>query len=155
VREALNHVRQGAELLAIESHVGLSGFQYIELGRACLTLGRLDEAQRFGERGVKLLSSLLGGRAHALQLLGYIATHPERFDAERGETHYHQALALAEPRGMRPLIAHCHLGLSKLYQRIGRREQASEHLGIATTMYREMDMHFWREQAEAGTRELA
>jgi class 3 adenylate cyclase/tetratricopeptide (TPR) repeat protein len=153
-KEALNHVRHGAELLAIESHVGLSGFQYVELGRACLTLGRLDEAQRFGERGVELLSGHLGGRAHALQLLGDIATHPERFDAERGEAHYRQALALAEPRGMRPVIAHCHLGLSKLYQRTGRREQASEHLTIATTMYREMDMSFWLERAEAETREL-
>jgi hypothetical protein len=55
---------------------------------------------------------------------------------------------------MRPLIAHCHLGLSKLYQRTGKREQAREHLTIATTMYREMDMSFWLAQAEAETREL-
>jgi hypothetical protein len=26
---------------------------------------------------------------------------------------------------------------------------AQEHLGTATTMYREMDMRFWLEQAEA------
>ncbi len=30
---------------------------------------------------------------------------PDRFGAEGGEAHYHKALALAEPRGMRPLIA--------------------------------------------------
>src|SRR5262245_63548934 len=47
--------------------------------------------------------------------VGY--AHPDRFDAERGETHYRQALALAEPRGMRPLVAHCHLGLGKLCAR--------------------------------------
>jgi hypothetical protein len=45
--------------------------------------------------------------------------------------------------------ARCHLGLSKLYRRTGKREQASEHLVTATTMYREMDMRFWLEQAEA------
>ena len=50
---------------------------------------------------------------------------------------------------MRPLIAHCHLGLGKLYRRIGRREQAQEHLTTATTMYREMDMTYWLRQAEA------
>jgi hypothetical protein len=49
---------------------------------------------------------------------------------------------------MRPLIAHCHLGLGKLYRRTGQREQAHEHLTIATTLYREMDMQFWLEQAE-------
>jgi hypothetical protein len=61
----------------------------------------------------------------------------------------HQSLALAEPRVMRPLIAHCHFGLGKLYRRTDNRQQASNHLTIATSMYREMDMCFYLEQAEA------
>ena len=65
-----------------------------------------------------------------------------------------QALALAEPRGMRPLIAHCHLGLGKLYRRTGKREQAREHLTTATTMYREMEMRFWLGPAEAELTEV-
>ena len=68
--------------------------------------------------------------------------------------HYRKALALADPRGMRPLAAHCHLGLGTLYRRTGKREQAQGHLTTATAMYREMDMRFWLEQAEAETREL-
>jgi hypothetical protein len=47
------------------------------------------------------------------------------------------------------LVAHCHLGLGTLYRRTGKREQAQEHLATATTMYREMDMRFWLEQAQA------
>jgi hypothetical protein len=58
-------------------------------------------------------------------------------------------VALAEELGMRPLVAHCHLGLGKIYQRTGRRQQAQEHLAAATSMYREMDMRFWLEQADA------
>jgi len=50
---------------------------------------------------------------------------------------------------MRPLVAHCHLGLGKLYRRTGKCEQAQEHLGTASTMYREMDMRFWLDQAGA------
>ena len=84
-----------------------------------------------------------------MHLFGDIATHPDRFDADNGEAHYRQALALAEPRGMRPLVAHCHLGLSKLYRRVGKQEQADEHFTTATTLYREMDMAFWLEQAGA------
>jgi hypothetical protein len=62
---------------------------------------------------------------------------------------------LAEPRGMRPLVAHCHhLGLGKLSRRTGKREQAQEHLTTATTMYREMDMRFWLERADAEMRKL-
>ena len=56
---------------------------------------------------------------------------------------------------MRPLVAHCHLGLGKLHLRTGQREHAHEHLTIATTLYREMDMQFWLEQAEAEMKELA
>jgi hypothetical protein len=41
------------------------------------------------------------------------------------------------------------LRLGKLYRRTGKREQATEHLTTATTMYREMDMRFYLEQAEA------
>jgi len=56
---------------------------------------------------------------------------------------------------MRPLIAHCHLGLGKLYRRTGKREHAQEHLTTATTIYREMGMTYWLEQAETGQSELA
>ena len=55
---------------------------------------------------------------------------------------------------MLPLVAHCHLGLGTLFVRTGSREQAQEHLTTATTMYREMDMPFYLEQAEAESREL-
>jgi tetratricopeptide (TPR) repeat protein len=67
---------------------------------------------------------------------------------QEAEAHYRAALGLAAERGMRPLIAHCHLGLGKLYRRTGQREQARKHLATATTMYREMGMTYWLEQAE-------
>jgi hypothetical protein len=63
-------------------------------------------------------------------------------------------MALASELGMRPLVTHCHLGLGKLYRRTGQRDQAHEHLTIATTMYRGMDMPFWLEQAEEEMRAL-
>jgi tetratricopeptide (TPR) repeat protein len=150
--EALNRIREGEQLVAGQATreiVGHPARAYHALGRACLLLGRLDEARRLGDCAVKILAGHHGFNAHAQHLLGDIATHPDRFDAERGEAHYRQALALAEPRGMRPLIAHCHLGLGKLYKRAGKNEEAQEHLITATTMYREMDMRFWLEQAEA------
>jgi hypothetical protein len=65
-----------------------------------------------------------------------------------------QAVALAEPLGMRPLVAHCHLGLGKLYHRTDKREQAQEHLATATAMYREMGMTYWLEKVEAEIAEL-
>ena len=55
---------------------------------------------------------------------------------------------------MRPLVAHCHLGLGKLYRRTGKGPQAEEHLASATAMYREMDMRFWLTQVEAQKSDL-
>jgi len=68
--------------------------------------------------------------------------------AEDAESYYREALALAGELGMRPLVAHCYLGLGTLYWRTGGRQEAQEHLTTATTMYREMDMRFWLEKAE-------
>jgi tetratricopeptide (TPR) repeat protein len=158
VSEALTRLREGEELLERHAAKGITlhrGWGYHALGCAGLLLGRLDEARSLGDRALKYSPSHPGSAAHALHLLGDITTHRDRFDAESGEAHYHQALALAEPRGMRPLVAHCHLGLGKLYRRTDKREQAREHLTTATTMYREMDMRFWLEQAEAEMGELA
>jgi hypothetical protein len=80
------------------------------MGRSCLLLGQLDEARNLSDRVVESVPHQPGYAALALHLLGDIATHPDRFDAERGEARYREALAIAEPRRMRPLVAHCHLG---------------------------------------------
>ena len=63
--------------------------------------------------------------------------------------HYHQALALAEELGMRPLQAHCHRGLGTLYTATGQREQARTELSTAIEMYTSMEMTFWLPQTEA------
>jgi class 3 adenylate cyclase/tetratricopeptide (TPR) repeat protein len=151
-RQALDRLREAEPLLehhAAKGIVGHLGSSYHSLGRAALELGRLDEALRLAGRAIESSPSHPGFVAHALHLLGDIATHPERFDSGRAEAHYRQASALAEPRGMRPLIAHCRLGLGRVYRRAGKRQEAREYLTTAVTMYREMDMRFWLEKAEA------
>jgi class 3 adenylate cyclase len=61
---------------------------------------------------------------------------------------YGAALTTAESQGMRPLVAHCHAGLANLYRTMGRRSDADTHARIATTMYDDMGMTFWREKFE-------
>ena len=150
--EALNRLREGEQLLDRHAAKGfVLAWTYLVLGRASLQLGRLEEARRLADRTIEASPRHPGFAAHALHLHGDIATHPDRFDAESGEAYYRQALALAEPRGMRPLIAHCHLGLGKLYQRTQKQEQVRERLTTAIALYRDMDMRFWLEQAQAET----
>jgi hypothetical protein len=75
-------------------------------------------------------------------------------DAEQAAAHYQQALALAEELGMRPLVAHCHLGLGRLYGQTGRVEQACAALTTAIDLYRTMDMTFWLPQAEVALAQI-
>jgi hypothetical protein len=146
----LARLREGEQLAERQAAraVVLSGPSYEALGRAALLLGRLDEAWSLGARAVDCSFARPGVTAHALHLLGDIATHPDRFDAQSGKSHYRQALALAEPRGMRPLVARCHLGIGKLFRRTGKQQEAEQHLTTAARMCREMGMRFGLEQAE-------
>ena len=120
-------------------------------GTTYLSAGRIDEAASHAREALAL-TRRLGARAseaHALCLAGDVASTG---GAEDAEGYYREALALAGELGMRPLVAHCHLGLGKLYRRTGKQERGWEHLTTATTMYREMDMRFWWEQADAALR---
>ncbi len=90
-----------------------------------------------------------GHEAYALHFVGQVASQTSPTDVDTAETHYRQAIALAEELGMRPLAAHCHLGLGTLYQRVDRPTEAQQELANASDMYRAMQMTFWLEQAEA------
>jgi tetratricopeptide (TPR) repeat protein len=154
--EAQGRIREGeqiGEYLAARGLIGFFGWIYVALAHACLRLGRLDDAQRLGDRALESSANHPGYAARAHHLLGDVAIHPDRFDAAAGEAHYRTALAAAELRGMRPLVAHCHLGLATCYQRIGNKmQQAKEHLAVATTLYRDMGMAGWLEKAERETK---
>jgi tetratricopeptide (TPR) repeat protein len=127
------------------------------LGGAYLLGGRRADATRIAQEGLAAARQRgeRGVEGHVLRFLGDIAAHPDRVEVETAEAHYRQALALAEALGLRPLVAHCHLGLGALYRRAGKRQEAREHLTTAGTMFGEMDMRYWREQADAELKELA
>ena len=126
------------------------------LGAAYLLDGRLAEATRIAQEWLAAARQRgqRGVEGHVLRLLGDIAAHPDRFEVDTAQAYYRQAMDLAEELGLRPLMARCHLGLGALYRRAGTRQQAGEHLTTAGTMFGEMDMRFWREQAETELKEL-
>src|SRR2546421_13092706 len=123
----------------------------VALGEAHMLAGRLEEAYALAERTLARAREYQerGNQAYTLRLLGDIAARREPPDSTLAEAHYRQALALAEELGMRPLQAHCHLGLGTLYVRTGQRQQAQTALSTAIDRYRAMDMTFWLPQAEA------
>jgi tetratricopeptide (TPR) repeat protein len=123
----------------------------LPLDEAQLLAGHLEEAQTIAEQALMFAREHQerGNQAYALRLLGDIAARPEPKIVEQAEDYYHQAPALAEELGMRPLQAHCHRSLGTLYATIGQQEQARAELSTAIVLYHVMDMTFWLPQTEA------
>jgi tetratricopeptide (TPR) repeat protein len=136
--------------------VGADALCTAYLSEGYLLAGRREEAVQLAERALLLASErdLQGQEAWALRLLGEIGAHQDPPEVELAAHHYREALALAEEIGMRPLMAHCHHGLGRLYGQTGRREQARTELATAIALYRAMDMNFWFPQAEAALRQV-
>ncbi|HSF32426.1 MAG TPA: tetratricopeptide repeat protein, partial [Candidatus Tectomicrobia bacterium] len=123
----------------------------LRVGEAYLRVGRWHDAFQLAELAQRLSHGRKerGNLAWVLWLLGEIAMCRQPAEVEPAEAHYRQALSLAEELGMRPLVAHCHLGLGKLYAEVGRHEEAQVALAGAVELYRALDMMYWLPQVEA------
>jgi tetratricopeptide (TPR) repeat protein len=136
--------------VSLQNRTGLAAY-WAWLSEVCRLAGRGEEAWQHARQALDLARQLKerGSEALALYQLGVVQAHADPPDVAPAEAHYQQALALAEELGMRPLVAHGHLGLGTLYSKIGRREQARAELSAAIELYRAMEMIFWLPQAEA------
>src|SRR5262249_20947845 len=116
-----------------------------------LLAGRTADALAVARRALDLAhrQKERGNEAWVLRLFGEIAAQADPPDGKSAEEHYRQALARADELAMRPLAAHCHLGLGKLYRRTSDPVTGDESLATAVAMYREMNMGYWQAQAEA------
>jgi tetratricopeptide (TPR) repeat protein len=117
----------------------------------CRLAGRGEEAWQQACQALDLARQLKdrGDEAVALHQLGVVQAHADPPDVAQAEAYYRQALALAEELGMRPLQAHCHHGLGRLYGQTGHGTQARAALATAIALYRDMEMTFWLPQADA------
>ncbi len=150
VAEALPLLEHAREQAAAERVEGFPTLSLACLGDAYLHLGRVDDAAELGAAALRLCRERKerGHEAWALRLLGEIALGQDRPDLVAADARYGAAMALASELGMRPLVAHCHLGLARLHRRTGAEERAAGHLATAMALYREMDMRFWLDEAE-------
>jgi tetratricopeptide (TPR) repeat protein len=114
------------------------------LGEGYLRAGHLDDAIEVAQRALDLsrTHNERGNEAWTLRLVGEIAARREPADVEKAEVAYREAVVIAKELEMRPLIAHCHLGLGGLYRRACKQQHAEEHLKIARAMMRDMEMEY-------------
>jgi tetratricopeptide (TPR) repeat protein len=151
VSEALPLLERGREQLHPDGMGGVAALFPVWLGEGYMLAGRLEEAMQLGQQALEFTRARKrqGYQAYALRLLGDIAARRMPPEVDLAENYFRQALTLAEALGMRPLQAHCHLGLGTLYVKTGMREKARAELTTAIELYCGMDMTFWLPQAEA------
>jgi tetratricopeptide (TPR) repeat protein len=150
VVEALPLLEQAEQSGAAMGTMGGHALRVGYVSEAYLLAGRMQEAVQLAGRALALARDHKerGHEAWALRLLGEIAAHQDSPEIELAAHHYRQAIALAEELGMRPLVAHCHLGLGTLYATAGQRDRARAELSTAIELYCAMEMTFWLPQAE-------
>jgi tetratricopeptide (TPR) repeat protein len=128
-----------------------------QLAQAYLLIGKREEADLIASQALDTSQrhAERGREAEALYVLGEIGLSTIPMDITKVQDHYRQSMVLADEIGLRPLLAHCHVGLGKLYQRTGNPQQAKEHLTNGVAMMRDMQMGLWLERAEAELKELS
>jgi tetratricopeptide (TPR) repeat protein len=146
--DGLLSLRQALTTYEARGFRAYRSYMLVHLSEASLLKSRIEDACQFSGRALSLARER-GERSYegyALRVLGELASRTDA-DPAVAEAHYRRALVIADDLGMRPLVAHCHAGLARLYQGTAK-PQAHEHLATATTMYRDMKMQFYLQNAE-------
>jgi tetratricopeptide (TPR) repeat protein len=153
---AAGRVGEAMSLLELTNERARNSWTRVQLAHGYLLVGKLEEATSVASRVLEssLTQGYRGYTALSLYVLAESNFHKILPDMGKAEDHYDRAMALANELRMRPLVAHCHVGLGKLYRRIGDPQQAKMHLANGVAMMREMEMGLWLEKAEAELKEL-
>jgi tetratricopeptide (TPR) repeat protein len=156
VSEALPYLAQGVENLPTVGRVSFLSLSMVWLGEGYLLSGRLADASDLAERALQLSRTHKerGHEAWALKLLGDVALSHNPPKTHQAESYYRHASALSLELGMRPLQAHCHVGLGKVFAIIGAAEQSRAEINAAIDLYRSMEMNLWLGRANAAVRSI-
>ena len=151
IEEALPYLEQGVEESAAVGRVAFLALSTTWLAEGYLFSGRSEDAFRLADRAVALSRQHKerGHEAWARKLLGDIAMREDRRDPARAEEHYRAASALCDELGMKPLRAHCQVGLGSLYGVLGSKARAHAELIAAAEQFRAMGMTLWQSRAES------
>jgi class 3 adenylate cyclase/tetratricopeptide (TPR) repeat protein len=148
LERALKAVKPGYPMEVLWSkYGGLTASVYVASGRFAEAHAEIDRALSLVAR-----RGALGHRAYLLCLQARLIADAGSGSPRDAVRRWEEAMTLATELGMRPLVAHCHADLAHHYRRAKQHKAADTHLATAIAMYRQMQMRFWRDRAEASER---
>jgi tetratricopeptide (TPR) repeat protein len=134
---ATGRVGEAMPLLELTNERARNSWTRVQLAQGYLLAGKLQEATSLANQVLE--SSQRSHTALSLYVLAESLLHGDVADRVKAEDHYDHAMTLANELRMRPLVAHCHVGLGKLYRRTGNYQKAKTHLAAGVAMMREME----------------
>ena len=148
VAEGVSLLERSVSPAVSRMFVARHSLRFAYLGEAYLLNGRFDDANAAATSALDLARhhKERGHEAYAFRLLGQVAT--ENGEAAHAQTYYRSAIHLAQQLGMRPLVAHCHWGLARLFHRANDRIAGEPHATAAGAQFRDMEMTGWVQRME-------
>ena len=155
--EALNLLEGAVEHTESMRRLGGQALRMALLSEAYMLAGRTVEAEALTQRGleVSVQTKDKGSQAWLLRVLGDIMASRDSLNAEQAEVTFNQALILAQELEMRPMQAHCHLGIGQVHFNAKNLVEARSEIRQAANLYRRMSMPFWLAKAETWLDSLA
>ncbi len=119
--------------------------------------GKIAEAEALATENLQLAESNGNGTGQCIsyRVLAMAAAKKDPPNWNSVDEILGTCLSLAEKRGERPHLAITHFRYAEMLQQKGDHNAAREQLGQATALFREMEMTWWLEQAEALGKHLA
>jgi len=149
--DALAIVAEAVRPQKVSFSIVPSAYPLTALAEAYRLKGETKKALQTAEEALSIFrqNGEQGFAAWALYHLAKIQFNGGSEQLEQAMLSYRQAKEQAAELGMKPLFAHCHMGLGQAYVKKGLNEEARSELMAAIELYRSMDMAFWLPKAES------
>ena len=156
ISEAIPFLEQGVQNSAAAGRLAFLSLSTAWLSEGYLAARRVEEAMSAARRAFDLSKEHKerGHEAWILKLFGDIALRQNPMQIDQAEEHYRAAFTLSTEIGIKPLEAHCRLGLGDIYCARGLMDEARAEYCFASRLYESMEMNFWRAKTVAALQRL-
>ena len=118
---------------------------YFVLCMIDLDLGEYKHAQRLAETALNQIkkTNIKGHEGIMWALTGRILGKKDPPEFDKGEQYIHKGIQILTKKEFKPWVSQGYLYLGDLYNDMGRRDEALQHLRKAEEMFQEMGMDYW------------
>jgi tetratricopeptide (TPR) repeat protein len=142
--------REGMKLADDIGHLPVKSIAYCFQGEPLCIEGETEEAIALVEKSLKCAEN--GdhfGQLMAYRILAMVAAQLSPPSSEEAEQNIQTSIRLSDERGARPDQAIGHFRYAEILHKKGDLDRALEQLGEAEKLFRDMEMTWWQEQAQA------